>query len=89
MIHDPFDCQQLVEVVTGWLEGALPEATRDDLELHLATCAGCLAYVEQMRATKAALARLESVETVGEPGGDAVDDDTRRQLLAVFRARRG
>jgi len=87
MIHDPFDCKMLVEVVTDWLQGALPEPTRDELELHLATCAGCLAYVEQMRATTAALSRLESVEAVEE--GDAVDDDARRQLLAVFRARRG
>ena len=60
MIHDPFDCQMLVELVTDWLEGELPEPTRDELELHVATCAGCIAYVEQMRATRAALERLES-----------------------------
>lgn len=88
MIHDPFDCKMLVEVVTDWLEGALPEPTRDELELHIATCAGCLAYVEQMRTTQAALARLESVEAIGDPAAEAVDDETRRQLLAVFRARR-
>lgn len=89
MIHDPFDCKMLVEVVTDWLEGALPEPTRDELELHIATCAGCLAYVEQMRTTQAALARLESIEAVGDPAAEPVDDETRRQLLAVFRARRG
>ena len=27
MIHDPFDCQMLVELVTDWLEGELPEPT--------------------------------------------------------------
>ena len=83
MIHDPFDCQMLVEVVTDWLEGALPEPTRDELELHVSTCAGCIAYVEQMRATRAALQRLESIDVV-EP----VDVDTREALVAIFRARR-
>jgi anti-sigma factor RsiW len=73
----------LVELVTDWLEGELPEPTRAELELHVATCAGCIAYVEQMRSTQSALNRLESVE-VSEP----VDSSTREQLLAVFRARR-
>ena len=84
MIHDPFDCQMLVELVTDWLEGELPEPTRDELELHVATCAGCIAYVEQMRTTKTALERLESIDVV-EP----MKADARESLLAVFRARRG
>jgi anti-sigma factor RsiW len=84
MIHDPFDCQMLVELVTDWLEGELAEPTRDELELHVATCAGCIAYVEQMRTTQTALARLESIDVV-EP----MEADSRESLLAVFRARRG
>ena len=84
MIHDPFDCQMLVELVTDWLEGELPEPTRDELELHVATCAGCIAYIEQMRATRAALERLDSIDVV-EP----MDADSRESLLAIFRARRG
>ncbi len=84
MIHDPFDCQMLVELVTDWLEGELPEPTREELELHVATCAGCIAYVEQMRTTQTALERLESIDVV-EP----MEADSRESLLAVFRARRG
>ena len=84
MIHEAVDCQMLVELITDWLEGELPEPTRSELELHVATCAGCIAYVEQMRTTRAALGRLESVD-VEEP----VDASTRDQLFAVFRARRG
>ena len=83
MIHDPFDCRMLVELVTDWLEGELPQPTRSELELHVATCAGCIAYVEQMRTTQAALARLESVETIEPP-----EPGVRDELLAVFRARR-
>lgn len=84
MIHDPFDCQMLVELVTDWLEGELPEPTREELELHVATCAGCIAYVEQMRTTQTALERLESIDVI-EP----MEADSRESLLAVFRARRG
>lgn len=83
MIHDAFDCQMLVELVTDWLEGGLPEDTREALELHVATCSGCLAYIEQMRATQAALGRLDSVETTAAPPGEK-----KAELLAIFRARR-
>lgn len=83
MIHDPLDCKMLVELVTDWLEGDLAEPTRSELELHVATCAGCIAYVEQMRATQAALARLESVEAIESP-----EPGVRDELLAIFRARR-
>jgi anti-sigma factor RsiW len=79
MIHETFDCEMLVELVTDWLEGVLAEPTRTDLELHIATCAGCIAYVEQMRATSSALARLDPVEPT---------EDDRGRLLAIFRARR-
>jgi anti-sigma factor RsiW len=82
MIHESMNCQMLVELVTDWLEGQLPEPTRSEVELHVATCAGCIAYVEQMRATVAALRQLEAVETV-----EATDDSTRDRLIAVFRAR--
>jgi predicted anti-sigma-YlaC factor YlaD len=84
MIHDAFDCQMLVELVTEWLEGALPDDTREALELHVSTCSGCLAYIEQMRDTEKALHRLDSVETAGAP-----PEDTKAELLAIFRARRG
>jgi hypothetical protein len=83
MIHDAFDCQMLVELVTEWLEGALPDDTREALELHVTTCSGCLAYIEQMRDTEKALRRLDSVELAPPPA------DTKADLLAIFRARRG
>lgn len=83
MSRDEFDCQMLVELVTEWLEGALDEPARNELELHVSTCSGCVAYIEQIRATNAALTRLDSVETV-----EAVGDTRRDELLAIFRARR-
>ena len=37
---EQLSCQELVEVVTNYLEGALPDADRLVLERHLETCDG-------------------------------------------------
>jgi anti-sigma factor RsiW len=42
-------CRELVELVTDYLEGALPPAERDRFEAHLRSCRGCAAYLKQMR----------------------------------------
>lgn len=44
-------CQQAVELVTGYLEGALSRADRRRFERHLAACPHCTEYLAQMRAT--------------------------------------
>ena len=62
-------CKQLVELVTDYLEGRLPEAQTRELEAHLALCDGCTAYIEQMRVTLEALGR--------DPGGDRLDGRAR------------
>jgi anti-sigma factor RsiW len=41
-------CQELVELVTEYLDGALPSADREAFEAHLALCPGCVTYVEQL-----------------------------------------
>jgi len=42
-------CQQAVELVTGYLEGALPRAQRRRFEAHLTSCADCPEYLAQIR----------------------------------------
>jgi anti-sigma factor RsiW len=44
-------CQQVVELVTDYLEGALSEADRRRFERHLAGCPHCTEYLAQMRET--------------------------------------
>jgi anti-sigma factor RsiW len=44
-------CRQLVELVTAYFEGALPEEERAAFDEHLAVCPGCVRYVEQLRTT--------------------------------------
>jgi anti-sigma factor RsiW len=69
-------CQELVEVVTDYLEGALPAAERARFEEHLTGCPGCQAYLQQMRDTIGMLGRV----TEG-----SLEPATRDQLLDLFR----
>jgi anti-sigma factor RsiW len=49
--EDDLACQALVELVTDYLEDALPAATRRRLEAHLAGCDGCRVYLAQIEQT--------------------------------------
>lgn len=59
-------CQELVELITDYLEGTLPRRTRKRFEKHLGICDGCKAYVEQMRFTIRATGMLTE-ESLSEP----------------------
>jgi anti-sigma factor RsiW len=48
---EALSCQELVELVTDYLEGALDERDRRAFDAHLAACDGCTEYLEQMRTT--------------------------------------
>jgi anti-sigma factor RsiW len=50
-------CQDFVEVVTDYLDGALSEIDRRRFEEHLEICERCVAYVEQIRLTVVATGR--------------------------------
>ncbi len=49
--HKDIVCQQAVELVTDYLEGALSRRDRRRFEAHLRACPNCTAYVEQIRIT--------------------------------------
>ncbi len=44
-------CQEMVELITDYLEGGLSRAQRRRFEAHIAKCEHCTEYLEQMRAT--------------------------------------
>jgi len=52
-------CRQAVELVTDYLEGTLPRASRRRFEAHLAGCPHCTEYLAQMRETISLTGRLE------------------------------
>jgi hypothetical protein len=73
---DHVTCGEVVELVTDYLERALPAHEAELFEQHLNFCEGCVTYVEQMRAT---------VATVGRVREEDVPPETREQLMAAFR----
>lgn len=70
------DCIELVEVITDYIEGTLPQNDRERFDAHLRECPFCVTYVAQMRATIATLGAIR-VETIS--------DAAREKLLSAFR----
>jgi anti-sigma factor RsiW len=56
--REPLVCREVVELVTAYLEGALPRRDRRRFEAHLAVCPNCAEYLAQMRATIRLTGRL-------------------------------
>ena len=50
-INDTFSCQEVVELVTDYMENVLLPEMRKRLEEHVAECPGCETYIEQIRQT--------------------------------------
>jgi anti-sigma factor RsiW len=69
-------CQDLVELITDYLEDALDADTRAAFEAHLRGCPHCVDYVEQMRQTIRLTGRLRAEE---------LDPADREELLRLFR----
>lgn len=55
-------CRELVDLVTDYLDGVLPEGWRAGFDTHLAECDGCTEYVRQIRLTIQALDRLKAAD---------------------------
>lgn len=68
-------CQQVVELVTAYLEDGLAPEDRERFEQHLASCIGCRNYLEQMRRT---------IETTGRVQL-ALPAELEEKLLEAFR----
>ena len=69
-------CQELVEVVTEYLEGALPRRERRRFERHLKGCPFCTLYLEQIR---------EVIRTLGRLTEETIPPEARDELLVTFR----
>jgi anti-sigma factor RsiW len=75
---DDLACTHVVEIVTEYLEGALPAAEAQRLERHLGMCPGCAEYLEQLRAVAGSLRGLTEASFPAEMR-DALIADFRRQ----------
>ena len=74
--NDDLPCNELVELVTDYLDGWLPALERLRFEAHLGICSGCRTYLEQMRQTLRALGHLPE---------DSIEPEAKERLLHVFR----
>ena len=72
-------CQQFVELITDYFEGALGPRTLSRVEEHLVLCDWCVTYAEQMHATIASLRALRETPSAGPP----------ESVLSALRAKRG
>jgi anti-sigma factor RsiW len=71
MITDELTCQELVEIVTDYLEGALSAEERARFEAHLADCPGCRNYMAQIQTT-IRVSGLLSEETIPPAARDGL-----------------
>jgi anti-sigma factor RsiW len=81
-VADDLACQELVELVTEYLEGTLPPRQALRLEAHLADCPDCARYVDQMRLTVGALGAARASRAESLPAG------MRDELVRLFRESR-
>jgi anti-sigma factor RsiW len=74
-VSDAINCQELVELVTDYLEGALSPADLRRFEEHLAACGNCTEYLAQLEAT---------IRVTGTLTPDDLSPEAERELLRVF-----
>ncbi|MDP9353683.1 MAG: zf-HC2 domain-containing protein [Chloroflexota bacterium] len=69
-------CQELVELVTDYLEDALPASERARFEAHIVDCPYCDVYLDQMQGT---------IRVVGTRRESPVAPEVEAELLRRFR----
>jgi anti-sigma factor RsiW len=69
-------CREIVELVSEYLEDALPGPRRRRFEEHMRRCPDCATYLAQMRGT---------IEVLGELREESLTPTQHERLLAAFR----
>jgi anti-sigma factor RsiW len=76
-------CEEFVEMVTEYLDGALPADVVATIDAHLEVCPGCVTVVEQWRAVVGLAGELR------EDDVDALPPQLRDDLMSSFRSALG
>jgi anti-sigma factor RsiW len=69
-------CQEIVELVTDYLEGAMDAGIRAAFEAHLVICDGCVHYLDQLEAT---------ISLAGSDAPAALSPEFQAGLVQAFR----
>jgi anti-sigma factor RsiW len=72
-------CRRAVELITDYLDDALPAGQRADLEHHLGACAHCAEYLAQLKAT---------IATAGRVDADQLSPEVKQTLIRLYRQNR-
>jgi anti-sigma factor RsiW len=75
-VKPALSCRELVELVTDYLDGALPSRDRARFERHIDGCDGCTAYLEEF---------AETIRLTGTLRVEQLDPVAKETLLAQFR----
>lgn len=73
-------CQEVVALVTDYLEGVLDSDTAAVVEAHLGLCDGCNIYLEQMRTT---------IRALGSVPVSTLSQNAQAELVRAFRDLQG
>jgi predicted anti-sigma-YlaC factor YlaD len=76
MSEQGLTCQEVIELLSSYIEGGLTVDDRRRVDEHLALCDGCTTYLEQMR---------ETIRLSGMVTEEQVPEDEKAALLAAFR----
>ena len=69
-------CTELVELVTDYLDGALPAEQRRRFDEHIFTCPGCAQHLDEFR---------RIIRLTGQLTAEQIEPGTRDSLLRAFR----
>lgn len=72
-------CREVVQLITAYLDGALPADVRADVEDHLHGCAGCRTAIAQWRTVIALAGHITAADV------DTTDELTRDRLVSLCR----
>src|SRR5258708_26433632 len=70
-------CKEIVQIVNDYVEGVLPAAEREAVELHLNLCDGCTDYLQQLRL---------AIALTGQLPADGLPPQLEEELCAAFRS---
>jgi anti-sigma factor RsiW len=73
------ECRQIAELLGDYLDGTLPNHTRELIEFHIEGCGPCVSFVNTYRGTIAATRRLPDA---------AMPNELKKRLLRVLREQR-
>ena len=76
IVGDDVACRELVELLTDYLEDAIPARDRATIDAHLAKCDGCTNVLDQLRRT---------IRITGAIAPEDVPAEQREALRAVFK----